>query len=106
MNLEKVEYYYWTFFNVFARKVLGFGFLIGGLIMFLVNLPILFNPDSTININRVPTNSLAIKLMTVGLGLVVGVLGFLLTRVSKYYPPRIKKWIDQSQMEKKDLAES
>lgn len=105
MNLQNIEYYYWTVFNFFARKVLGFGFLIGGLLMLLVNLPILFNPQSTININSVPTNGIIIKLFTVGFGLVVGLLGFLLIRVPKYYPPRIKKWIDESRMEKKDLAE-
>jgi hypothetical protein len=59
-------------------RLLGWGFLIGGVIFALAGTGLLLDKTSTILVNGVPTNDPAHNAIFLGIGLVTGVLGSLL----------------------------
>ena len=76
---------YWRIFNFLVRRVVAVGFVVGGLVVGLVNLPALL-PGGIVNVGGSPSSDIAIRLVAVILPMVVGALGVALYRVAPFDP--------------------
>jgi len=84
---QLAEQSFWKLFDL-LRKVVGWAFLVGGLVVGSYFLVGAFSPGSAVNVNGVPSTDLGNRLLTVLLPYVMAVLGWLIVRAKPYYPSK------------------
>lgn len=95
MNSYKVQYLYWTAFNFFVRRIMATLWLLGGVFGTFWSIRVLIDSSAPINVEGIPTYDLGPKLVGVFIPLVATVFGWMFYRCPKYYPQRIKAWMEQ-----------
>lgn len=76
---------YWRFFNFLVRRVVASAFVVVGGIVAAADIPALL-PGGTIPVNGVPTDDLVFRLASVGMPLLVAILGIALYRAKPFVP--------------------
>lgn len=76
---------FWKLFGL-LQKVVGWAFLVGGFIVGSYYLVGAFSPDSSVNVNGVPSTESGNRLLVVVLPYVVAVFGWLIVRAKPYNP--------------------
>ena len=79
------ESLFWKLFDL-LRKVVGWAFLVGGLIVGSYFLVSALSLGGSVNVNGVPSTDLGSRLMVVLLPYVMAVFGWLIVRAKPYYP--------------------
>lgn len=78
--------FYWRFFNFLVRRVVASVFVVGGCIITAADAPALL-PGGTILVNGVSTDDLIVRLVSVGMPLLMAILGLALYRAKPFVPP-------------------
>ena len=76
---------HWVIFNFVARRVIAIGFVVIGLLIGIVNAPVLL-PGGTIPVDGVPNDDFVLRLASVFLPLLVAALGVALFRTEPFKP--------------------
>ena len=72
--------------------------LLGGAFGAFWSVGVLIDSSAPINVEGVPSYDLGTKLVAVLIPLLFAVFGWMFCRCPKYYPPKIKTWMEQNNL--------